>query len=162
MLVIGSHTAMFISQADVMHRQHVTPPSSFILQSLTPPPTNRKFSAQTRQVFHEKKSAWNAAKEGGMKLFLPEKGGSYEVFNDRPLAKKIIQYCVQDVQFLPRLWSHYQRRLSASWAIKVQVATDERVLMSQSEHYKGHGKHKALAPAGWYSPPARNIMWDDY
>jgi exonuclease 3'-5' domain-containing protein 1 len=108
------------------------------------------------------KSAWLAAKERGMKLFAPEKGGRYEVFNERPLAKEIIQYCVQDVQFLPRLWSRYQKRLSASWAKKVQVATEERVSLSQSKHYKGHGKHKALAPAGWYTAPARRTSrWDD-
>ncbi|KAH3937586.1 hypothetical protein HBH53_264500 [Parastagonospora nodorum] len=47
--------------------------------------------------------AWNVAKEAGKKLFAPEKGGRYEVFNNRPLAKEIIQYCVQDVQFLPNL-----------------------------------------------------------
>jgi exonuclease 3'-5' domain-containing protein 1 len=114
--------------------------------------------------------AWNAAKEEGKKLFAPERGGRYEVFNDRPLAKEIIQYCVQDVQFLPQLWSHYQGRLSASWLTKVQVATVERVSLSQSKHYNGHGKHKAMAPAGWYTAPSnsarQNRGWgtwnDDY
>ncbi|KAH7074728.1 hypothetical protein BKA63DRAFT_566384 [Paraphoma chrysanthemicola] len=99
------------------------------------------------------KSAWNAAKEEGMKLFAPERGGSYEVFNDRPLRTDIIQYCVQDVQFLPRLWSRYQERMSASWAIKVQIATEERVSLSQSKDYEPHGKHKAMPPAGWYTKP---------
>jgi exonuclease 3'-5' domain-containing protein 1 len=49
------------------------------------------------------KSAWIAAKEEGLKLFATEKGGRYEVFNERPLPDAIIHYCVQDVQFLPRL-----------------------------------------------------------
>lgn len=115
------------------------------------------------------KSMWNAAKEVGKKLFAPERGGRYEVFNDRPLAKDIVQYCVQDVQFLPRLWSRYKRRMSASWAIKVQAATDERIASSQSVDYNGHGKHKAMAPKGWYTPPSSSSRrnrgwgtWGDY
>ncbi|KAL4934844.1 ribonuclease H-like domain-containing protein [Aspergillus oleicola] len=47
---------------------------------------------------------WKATKEKGLKLFAPERGGSYEVFNTRPLAEEIIEYCVQDVRFLPKLW----------------------------------------------------------
>jgi exonuclease 3'-5' domain-containing protein 1 len=114
------------------------------------------------------KFAWTTAKERGMKMFLPEKGGQYDVFNERPLSEDIIQYCVQDVQFLPRLWAHYRGRMSAPWAMKVQVATKERVLLSQSKHYNGHGKHKALAPAGWYNPPSGSArrtrgrgVWDN-
>jgi exonuclease 3'-5' domain-containing protein 1 len=94
------------------------------------------------------KATWAVAKEEGKKLFAPERGGRYEVFNDRPLPKEIIQYCVQDVQFLPRLWAHYQGRLSAHSVSKVRAATEERVLLSQSKHYNGHGKDKAMAPAG--------------
>jgi hypothetical protein len=30
-----------------------------------------------------------------------------DVFNYRPLAKESIQYCMQDVQFLLRLWARY-------------------------------------------------------
>jgi exonuclease 3'-5' domain-containing protein 1 len=97
------------------------------------------------------KSAWIIAKEEGMKLFLPEKGGRYEVFNERPLPDAIIQYCVLDVQFLPRLWSHYKKRMTPYWAEKVQKETKERVLSSQRDDYNGHGRHKALAPQGWYS-----------
>jgi exonuclease 3'-5' domain-containing protein 1 len=96
-----------------------------------------------------KRRAWNAAKDEGRKLFAPEKGGRYEVFNDRPLAKEIIQYCVQDVQFLPQLWSYYNNRLSANWKTKVREETKERVSLSQSKNYEGHGRHMALAPTGW-------------
>jgi exonuclease 3'-5' domain-containing protein 1 len=93
--------------------------------------------------------AWNVAKEKGKKLFAPERGGRYEIFNDRPLAKEIIQYCVQDVQFLPQLWSHYKNGLSAGWERKVREETGKRVSSSQSKHYNGHGRHKAMAPTGW-------------
>lgn len=106
------------------------------------------------------KAAWIAAKEKGMKLFLPDKGGRYEVFNDRPLSEEIIQYCVQDVHFLARLWSHYNAKMSAPWALKVQAATEERVSLSQSKHYNGHGKHKAMAPTGWYTNPGSSARRD--
>lgn len=46
---------------------------------------------------------WKASKEKGLKLFAAERGGSYEVFNVRPLPDDIKEYCVQDVQFLPEL-----------------------------------------------------------
>lgn len=114
------------------------------------------------------KSMWNAAKEAGKKLFALERGGRYEVFNDRRLAKDIVQYCVQDVQFLPRLWSRYRQRMSAPWAIKVQMATDAKIASYQSVDCKGHGKHKAMAPKGWYTHPSSSSRrnrgwgtWDD-
>lgn len=105
------------------------------------------------------KRAWILAKEKGLKLFLPGKGGRYEVFNERPLADEIIQYCVQDVHFLPRLWSFYQNKMTAAWAAKVNKATEERISSSQRASYNGHGKHKALAPVGWYTPPAYTSRW---
>lgn len=92
---------------------------------------------------------WTATKEKGMKHFLPDKGGRYEVFNERPLAEDLVQYCVQDVQFLPRLWAWYHSLLSPSWAGRVRAEEEARVLASQSVGYRGHGRHKALAPAEW-------------
>ncbi|KAF1968792.1 hypothetical protein BU23DRAFT_583015 [Bimuria novae-zelandiae CBS 107.79] len=68
------------------------------------------------------KRIWAAKKENGLKMFLPEKGGQYEVFNDRPLADEIIRYCVQDVRFLPRPWSLYRERISIPWTSKVRTA----------------------------------------
>ncbi len=89
---------------------------------------------------------WLATKEKGLKLFTPERGGSYELLNVRPLCEELILYCVQDVQFLPRLWSGYFSKLTPSLLARVKMATGERVKSSQSEMYNGHGKHKALGP----------------
>ncbi|KAF1732555.1 hypothetical protein CRV24_006443 [Beauveria bassiana] len=47
------------------------------------------------------------SKKASQLLFAPEKGGSYEVFNKRPLAEEIVLYCVNDVCILPRWWKHY-------------------------------------------------------
>jgi exonuclease 3'-5' domain-containing protein 1 len=49
------------------------------------------------------RSAWTATKERGTRLFALERGGSYQVFNERPLSEEIRRYCVQDVHLLPRL-----------------------------------------------------------
>jgi len=63
-------------------------------------------------LFFAERLAWRAVKDAGVKLFSPEHGGSYSVFNRRPLSNDIILYCAQDVQLLPRLWSYYRRRIT--------------------------------------------------
>ncbi|KAK5627045.1 hypothetical protein RRF57_002760 [Xylaria bambusicola] len=40
------------------------------------------------------RAIWTKEKEEGTSLFSPEKGGSYEVFNQRPLPEKIRLYCI--------------------------------------------------------------------
>jgi len=44
--------------------------------------------------------------------------------------------------------------MTTLWATKVRLVTEERVLASQSKDYNGHSKHKAMAPAGWYTTPS--------
>ncbi|KAI9756535.1 MAG: hypothetical protein M4579_003794 [Chaenotheca gracillima] len=97
----------------------------------------------------DEKQTWKDVKEVGVKLFAPERGGSFEVFNVRPLSKKIEAYCVQDVQFMPKLWDHYTLRMgkvSPTWVKKVEVATVARVRESQQPGFNGKGQHMALAP----------------
>ncbi|KAJ5547543.1 hypothetical protein N7513_001902 [Penicillium frequentans] len=93
---------------------------------------------------------WKASKEKGLELFAPERGGSYDVFNIRPLPDDIKNYCAQDVQFLPKLWVQYHRKISLSWARKVTTESTNRVMLSQTATYDGRGKWKALAPVGWW------------
>jgi exonuclease 3'-5' domain-containing protein 1 len=97
----------------------------------------------------DEKSELLAVKEKGLNLFAPERGGSYEVFNTRPIDRDIVAYCVQDVAFLPVLWKHYHDRLTPEWARKVEIATEERIVLSQSASYEGKGEGRALGPAGW-------------
>ncbi len=92
------------------------------------------------------RSDWQKAKAQGRKLFAPERGGSYEVFNTRPLAEELRKYCVQDVLFLPGLWSTYSAKVSAAWAGKVRLETLARVSLSQTASYNGEGRHMALGP----------------
>jgi len=95
------------------------------------------------------KLAWQAAKEKGLNLFAPERGGSYEVFNIRPLPEEITQYCMQDVQFLPKLWVYYNRKMKSGWTERVEKATKDRVALSKTSTFNGKGRHMALAPSGW-------------
>jgi exonuclease 3'-5' domain-containing protein 1 len=95
------------------------------------------------------KQAWEVVKEKGRNLFAPERGGSYEVFNTRPLSNDMLLYCIQDVQFMPKLWRHYDSKMTSKWAEKVQKATKERVDLSQTATFNGDGKHMALGPLGW-------------
>jgi exonuclease 3'-5' domain-containing protein 1 len=92
------------------------------------------------------KQIWKSVKERGQKLFDPGRGGSYEVFNVRPLAGDITAYCIQDVRFMPKLWAGYSSKLTPQWATKVDKATKERVALSQSDTFNGKGGHMALGP----------------
>ncbi|KAF2869033.1 hypothetical protein BDV95DRAFT_499346 [Massariosphaeria phaeospora] len=82
-------------------------------------------------------------KEEAPKLFAPDKGGSYAVFNERPLQPLIKQYCVQDVVHMPALWQRYNSDMDDFWRDMVEQATEARVQESQSSGYQPHGRHKA-------------------
>lgn len=98
------------------------------------------------QLSAGEKLLWKAKKETGRALFAAEKGGSYEVFNVRPIIPDIINYCTQDVELLPVLWDVYSHRINAKWLRRVQEETQKRVLMSKDESYDPHGEGKALSP----------------
>ena len=89
-------------------------------------------------------------KEVGLKLFDPERGGCYEVFNVRPLPNELRLYCLKDVYYMQRLWLHYNARLGRAWGNRVQKATKDRVALSQFKSFNGKGQYKALAPSGWF------------
>ncbi|KAL1593138.1 hypothetical protein SLS60_010745 [Paraconiothyrium brasiliense] len=95
---------------------------------------------------YTEKARWAENKEAGRKLFAPERGGSYEVFNVRPMPENIKQYCMQDVKYLPRLWQRYDAKLTPLWRGKVERATLDRINLSQSATYNGQGRHMALGP----------------
>jgi len=92
------------------------------------------------------KQQWVECKGKGKRLFAPELGGSYEVFNTRPLAEEIALYCTQDVKLMPKLWKHYSNKLTPSWARKVGIATRGRIALSQTPGYNGKGPNRALGP----------------
>ncbi|RFU81465.1 3 -5 exonuclease [Trichoderma arundinaceum] len=92
---------------------------------------------------------WMETKERGANLFLPEKGGSYQVFLERPQRREILTYCAQDVHILPRLWGAYDSKITAIWKQRVVETSMDRVRLSQSPSYNAKERDKILAPAGW-------------
>lgn len=95
------------------------------------------------------KASFQVCKENGKQLFAPEHGGSYDVFNIRPLPDTIVQYCVQDVQFLPKLWQKYNEGMSPHWKIKIEQEVKNRVALSQSPFFNGKGRQMTRGPRGW-------------
>ncbi|KAK5733293.1 hypothetical protein LTR17_009782 [Elasticomyces elasticus] len=89
--------------------------------------------------------SWKLAKEKGERLFKAEYGGSYEVFNQRPLSAEIMSYCVGDVQFLPALRNLFWSQTEACREV-VDAATERRIAASQSADYLPRGPNRALAP----------------
>jgi exonuclease 3'-5' domain-containing protein 1 len=81
-------------------------------------------------------------------MFAPELGGSYAVFDQRPLSAEKEHRCVQDVVHMPSLREHYRAKLCDTWWRKVEEATRARVVLSQSATYNGHGRHMAEGPIG--------------
>ena len=97
----------------------------------------------------EQRLAWNNCKTTGLDLFAPERGGSWEVFNQRPMPRAIVDYCVQDVEILPRLYNSYNWKIPEErWAL-VKEATEDRIAESQAADFNGKGPHMALSPSNW-------------
>jgi exonuclease 3'-5' domain-containing protein 1 len=96
------------------------------------------------------KTEWSLTKECSHRLFAPEKGGRYEVFNERPPKPEITEYCKQDVVLLPGLYDVYNTKLrqpgQAFWRVHVRETTKDRIKLSQSLGYDGKSKGNAL---GW-------------
>jgi exonuclease 3'-5' domain-containing protein 1 len=115
-------------------RRFVAGLAKCIEQNLSTTPTQSAFLA-----------AWKLTKEKGEKLFNPVRGGSYDVFNQRPIPADIIAYCAGDVVHLPALRQAFFAQTTRQRDI-VAEETAKRVLVSQSADYQPHGPHKAKAP----------------
>lgn len=96
------------------------------------------------------KQSWRSTKDAVGRLCYPEKGGRYEVFNERPIRKDILQYCTRDVELLPMLWKEYSVKLrkpnQGCWRSMIRKETRERIRQSQSPGYDGHSREKAFGP----------------
>jgi exonuclease 3'-5' domain-containing protein 1 len=108
--------------------------------------------AQDAPLTWSERQAWTRTKDAGLKLFAPEKGGKYAVFNHRPLSVTMHNYCVQDVLLLPTLLSTYVSKLPPHRAIQVYEESQRRVSQSQRADFYGKGRHMTLAPAMDWDP----------
>lgn len=104
----------------------------------------------------ETKRLWKDTKQRGLTLFSPERGGSYEVFNTRPLPQDIIDYCTQDVTLLPILYSTYSKKLSKYWSNRVVQETHRRVAVTHLPSFDPHGKNKTFSP--WAPQTGKNAQ----
>ena len=96
------------------------------------------------------KQKWVETKEKGHVLFDPKSGGSFAVFNKRPLSQIVQSYCVQDVLHLPGLWNLYSGKMSYKTWTSVRDASQARIQESQGLHFNGQGQYMALSPwPGW-------------
>ncbi|KAL8804887.1 MAG: hypothetical protein Q9182_002289 [Xanthomendoza sp. 2 TL-2023] len=89
---------------------------------------------------------WSSATNKGLDLFDPQRGGSYEVFNIRPLSAEVRDYCVQVVAILPSLWAVYHPKMTGAVVQKVEAATKDWVLKSQSENFNAADPGMKLGP----------------
>jgi exonuclease 3'-5' domain-containing protein 1 len=89
-------------------------------------------------------TSWKVAKENGEQLFKAERGGSYEILNQRPIPEDSVAYCVGDVQHLPELRDKFWTNRTSRWRELVREESMKRVLTSQGPEYQPHGSHKAL------------------
>jgi exonuclease 3'-5' domain-containing protein 1 len=122
---------------------------------------------------------WKQSKETGERLFKAEHGGSYEVFNERPIPDAIVRYCVGDVRCLPEVYKNLRGVRACHWRDLVRDATKTRIASTHAPDYQPHGRERTLAP--WtdeqnktldemnYKPPAREYFddvdeygYDDY
>lgn len=90
---------------------------------------------------------WQKRKDEGRKLFVPELGGKYEVFLERPMAPELVDYCELDMMMMPGLLAIYARRLGNNVAAQLQDIVDARIALSQSASFNGQGRHMAVGPS---------------
>ncbi|KJY02516.1 hypothetical protein TI39_contig47g00017 [Zymoseptoria brevis] len=100
-------------------------------------------------IGYAEKRQWQTVKDQGRKSFDPARGGSYSVFDQRPLSEVMKRYCAQDVTFMPHLRQAYRQKLCDAWWRKIETETVTRIQLSQTPRYNGKGRHMALAPTSW-------------
>ena len=115
----------------------------------------KRYIEQDTIITFSEKQRWIEIEEQGRRLFDPKVGGSYAVFDQRPLSETVQSYCIQDVH-LPRLWRIHSRKISKQIRASVRTTSQARIEESQGLHFSGKGQHIALSPwPGW--PTTKNL-----
>ncbi|TVY91985.1 hypothetical protein LAWI1_G002667 [Lachnellula willkommii] len=100
----------------------------------------------TAPISENEKIEWRYLKDRVTRLYDPAHGGSYEVFNERPMRPEVAEYCAQGVALLPGLWN-------------VSSAIKERMQQSQKKDYDGH--HKDMARGPWADIEYELEAWNE-
>ncbi|KAI0113633.1 ribonuclease H-like domain-containing protein [Nemania sp. FL0031] len=134
-----------------------------LMESACRPTTARRryicgLSTCTEEILDgRERNQWKLDKENGERLWNPQKGGSYSVFDTRPLSHEIMSYCVGDVQYLPRLYRKW-RLETVRWRDLVAQESQKRVSASQAASYQPNGAGRTVSP--W--SPQQNRMLDSW
>lgn len=91
---------------------------------------------------------WLRVKDAGAALCFPNKGGSYAIFEQRPLDARILAYSAQDVALLFELGRVLEGTMGGvgqNWLAGVGRASAARVREAYGP-YTGHSMHRAIAP----------------
>jgi exonuclease 3'-5' domain-containing protein 1 len=89
-----------------------------------------------------KKQQWSKIKDEVRALM------ANDVFSKRPLCAKAIQYCANDVEYLPALHDVYNRRITRKWKQKAMNESARRVADSCRASYQPNGPGKQFGPWG--------------
>ena len=97
---------------------------------------------------------WLRTKEAGQALMNPKLGlgGSYEVFERRPLPVELVDYAAQDVALLANLEAMLVCRVGRqvggqlTWDMRVRNASMRRVAESKGPFDTRDGRYRAISP----------------
>lgn len=62
------------------------------------------------------------------------------------MKQEIVNYCIQDVTFLPKLYDEYSQSMTRAWEVRLSREASKRVALCQQSTYIPHGRQKALSP----------------
>jgi exonuclease 3'-5' domain-containing protein 1 len=71
-----------------------------------------------------------------------------DIFARRPLSAETIQYCANDVVYLPALFDLYTKMINGQWMAKVVAESQRRVTTACGPVYDPHSETKKFGPWG--------------
>lgn len=95
-----------------------------------------KCLTQSPQLSNDQKTFAQRINELGKRLFEPQYGGNYEIFQHRPLNSVILVYAAHDSRYMLVLYEHYTRAIGQSWVQRVVKAGKERGQWCMSREYQ--------------------------
>ncbi|KAF8317622.1 hypothetical protein DL93DRAFT_513037 [Clavulina sp. PMI_390] len=75
-----------------------------------------------------------------------EQSPNFAIFDVRPLSPELLEYSVNDVIHLPRLWAIYDAKLDSKWRVKTENEAVWRLQLAKQDVYYGKNGNMALSP----------------